>query len=118
GFVLMVANREQEGLEQYRKALELDPNSSAAHLYLGGYYDCKGDYQRAREELIKSDSRLAGILDGSSREALLKSEIRADIEVTHIAATKPFYIGSMYAMLGDKENKIIHLTHVEGVTDD
>jgi hypothetical protein len=33
--VLAVANREQEGLEQYRKALELDPNSSTAHLYLG-----------------------------------------------------------------------------------
>ncbi len=103
GFVLMVANREQEGLEQYRKALELDPNSSVAHLYLGDYYTCKGDYQRAREELMKSDSRLAGILEGSSREALLDSEIHAYVYVTHVADTKPFLVGGFYASLGEKD---------------
>jgi len=103
GFALTVANREQEGLEQYRKALELDPNSSVAHLYLGDYYTCRGVYQRAREELMKSDSRLAGILDGSSREALLKSRLHADVYVTRVADTKPFLIGGFYASLGEKD---------------
>jgi len=52
---------------------------------------------------MKSDSRLVGILDGSSREALLKSLIRAHISVTRIAETKPFYIGGLYASMGDKD---------------
>lgn len=103
GFALMVANREQEGLEQYHKALELDSNFPATHLYLGDYYTCRGDYQRAREELMKSDSRLAGILDGSSREALLKSRIHADLHVTRVADTKPFLIGGFYSSLEEKD---------------
>jgi len=103
GLILIIANREQEGVEQYRKALELDPNSRAAHLYLGDYYTIKGEYQRAAEELVKSDSRLTGILDGSGREALLKSRIHADVYVTHMADTKPFFIGGLYAVLGDKD---------------
>jgi len=103
GFTLIVAHREAEGVEQYRKALELDPNSRVAHLYLGQYYTTKGEYQRAAEELLKSDPRYAGILDGSSREALLQSWIHADVDVTHIADTKPFYVGGQYAFLGDKD---------------
>jgi serine/threonine protein kinase/TolB-like protein len=103
GFALGLAHREQEGLEQYRKALELDPNSSAAHLYLGVRYVCEGEFQRAAEELVKGDPRVRGILDGSSRETFLRSEIRADTEITHVSTTKPFYIGAMYAMLGDKD---------------
>ncbi|MFI5107519.1 MAG: protein kinase [Terriglobales bacterium] len=103
GYVLYVARREQEGVEQYRKALELDPNFGVAHLYLGFSFLCSGDYQRAREEIMKSDSRLVGILDGSSREALLKSLIRAHTSVTRIAETKPYYIGGLYADMGEKD---------------
>ncbi len=103
GYVLTVAHREQEGAEQYRKALELDPNFGVTHLYIGTSSLCSGDYQRARDEIMKSDSRLVGILDGSSREALLKSLIRAHISVTRIAETKPFYIGGLYASMGDKD---------------
>ena len=104
GFALGVAHRHQEELEQYHKALEINPNSYAAHAYLGGYYyTCRDEYQAAAQEIEKSDPRLKGLIDGSSREALLRSEIRAQTEITHIAATKPNYIGSLYARLGDKD---------------
>ncbi len=102
GLALLSANREQEGVEQYRKALDLDPNSRAVHLYLGDHYANKGEYKLAVEELVKSDPRLTGLLDGSGFRAFRESQVHAHIHVTHIADTKPFYIGALYASFGEK----------------
>jgi tetratricopeptide (TPR) repeat protein len=52
---------------------------------------------------MKSDPRLVGLLDASSRDALLKSLIRAHTSVTRIAETKPMYIGHLYASMGEKD---------------
>jgi len=103
GYALEVAQRKQEMMEQYRKTLEIDPGSQSAHLYLGIEYACGREYEKAAGELEKSDPRLKGVLDSSSKEAFMRSLIRADIEITHIAATKPLDVAATYAMLGDKD---------------
>ena len=103
GYALAIAGRKQEELEQYRKTLEMDPGSQSAHLYLGIEYACEREYGKAVGELEKSDPRLKGVLDPSSKEAFVRSVIRADIDVTHVAATKPYDVGATYAMLGDKD---------------
>ena len=103
GYALDIAQRKQEVIEQYRKTLEIDPSSQSAHLYLGIEYACGGEYEKAAGELEKSDPRLKGAFDLSSKEAFMRSVIRADIEITHVAATKPFDVGAWYAILGDKD---------------
>ena len=103
GYALEVAQRKQEMMDQYRKTLEIDPGSQAAHLYLGIEYACEGEYEKAAGELEKSDPRLKGALAPSSKEGFTRSLIRADIETTHIAAAKPFEVGAWYAILGDQD---------------
>jgi tetratricopeptide (TPR) repeat protein len=103
GYALEVAQRKQEMMEQYRKTLEIDPGSQSAHLYLGIEYACEREYEKAAGELEKSDPRLKGAFNPSSKEAFMRSVIRADIEITHIAATKPLDVAATYAMLGDKD---------------
>jgi len=50
GIVLMDMNRKQEALEEFRRAIEIDPNIFLAYVYSAGIKDEAGDYAGAERD--------------------------------------------------------------------
>jgi tetratricopeptide (TPR) repeat protein len=112
GWVLYFARQYDHGIEQLRKTVELDPSFAAAHDVLGQCYVQKEMYQQGIAELreaislsgvdpnIKGELGNAHAVAGSRKQALeILDELTALSKRSYFS---PYYIASIYAGLGDK----------------
>lgn len=54
GWRLVWAQRYEQAMSQLQKTLEMDPSFSETHLHLGGFYEAKGEMDKAISELQKA----------------------------------------------------------------
>ena len=119
GVVLHQMHRYDESINVLKRALELDPKNSHAHLWLGRAYIEKREYPQAIAELklaqqsmgdyppLSGDFARAYALSGKRSEALqilndlLKQAAKSALPANSIAA--------VYAALGDKDNAMAWL---------
>jgi TolB-like protein/DNA-binding winged helix-turn-helix (wHTH) protein len=109
---LCFADRYAEGMEQFRRVLEVDPDFVQAHYYLSRAYALKGRYVEAIAEtgnIMPPDAMPFGIgqrgyiyaLQGKRREALEIAEQLQQASLNrHI---DPHYVADIYIALGDKD---------------
>jgi tetratricopeptide (TPR) repeat protein len=106
-------------IEQYQKALEMDPQFPPARYWLGRAYTQKGDYAEAIECLlptVAANPRLkayitplayAYAVSGQRSEAVkLLDELREQAKQRSISA---YYIALIYAGLGEKDQAFVWL---------
>src|SRR5205807_7129203 len=105
-----------QAIEEYRKALELDPNHFLSHYSLGRIDSVKGWHREAIEEAQKSvalsgrsTETLAGLAQAYAaarmREEMQK--IRDELnERSKERYVSPYYVANIYAALGDKEQAL------------
>lgn len=109
---LCYAGNYTEGIEQFRKVLEADPDFVVAHYYLSQAYEMKGLFPEAIAEAKKikppndvpySVAQLGHIyaLQGRRREALgIAEQLQRISKRTHI---NPYYISNIYLALGNRD---------------
>jgi TolB-like protein/DNA-binding winged helix-turn-helix (wHTH) protein/Flp pilus assembly protein TadD len=112
-WVDFLAGRYDEGIEQARKTLELDPDFAIAHDYLGLNYEQKGEFIQAVAEFHK-DLRdptepftlgaLGDAYAASGHRAEAEKVLQQMKERNRSGYFPPFYIALVYAGLGDKDN--------------
>jgi len=112
GWLLCEANRTDEGIEQLRKTLEMDPAFVLAHDRLGHCYEQKGMYPEAIAEhqrvfhLGAKALGTAGLgrayaISGNRNEA---QKALAELqELSKQRYVSPAFNGLIYAALGDKD---------------
>jgi len=115
GYRLYVARQYDQAMEQFRKVLDMDPNSSEAteaHGGLGWIYERKGMYEEALAELSKmseSEYRTAffgWVYASSGKKSEAQSvigELKAQSQTQYIS---PYLIATIYARLGDKDQAL------------
>jgi tetratricopeptide (TPR) repeat protein len=112
GGVLYVARLNDLALEQYRKALELDPNFFVAYLYAGYAYAQKGDFSAAIAELQKarrlqdSPDVLGALgyvhaISGNRREAQKALDELRQLSSRRFVA--PGHLAAIFAGLGERD---------------
>ena len=109
---LCFAGKYDEGMERFRKLLEIDPDFVQAHYYLSQVYGLRGMYPEAIAEVQKIRSPdavrfVTGQLgyiyarQGRRREALeVVDELQRRSKQTYI---DPWYIAHIYVALGEKD---------------
>ena len=112
---LYYAHQYDRAIEQYQKALELDPNFSNAQLALASTYDRKGMYKEAIAEWQKGfttegDSRTAGLIGKAYSVSGYKGAMQAWLDDLISQSTHhyvaPLDIATLYARLGEKEHAL------------
>src|SRR5205807_373722 len=108
-----------QAIEEYRKALELDPNHFLSHYSLRQIYSLKGLHREAIEEAQKSVA-----LSGRSTETLaglaqayaaagMKEEMQEILDELNARAKEryvsSYYVAKIYASLGEKEQALAWL---------
>ena len=110
-----LGRRTDEAIARCRKILELDPNTPVAHYTLAQAYEQKkmftqaiAEYQRARtlDPNCDQDTCLASLahtyaVSGDKRQAL--DALAQFMSLSRKAYIDPFYVGLVYAGLGDKD---------------
>ena len=112
----MDARRYDEAIAQYRKTLELDPNFSTTHYFLGRAYEAKGMYDEAVNEY--SESARTGLL-GTEAIAKIKeiypksgwkAYVKANIAYLEAMLGKQkipaFAMAAFYAKVDEKEKAL------------
>ena len=116
GFILAAGHQYDQGIEQCRKTLEMDPNFAHARYRLGQIYVMKGMNQDAIVELKKAialsgesprataELGLAYARLGDTSEALkLLSTLRARSRLRYVS---PFNVALIYGGLGDNRQAL------------
>jgi tetratricopeptide (TPR) repeat protein len=116
GYPLYYARRFDEAIAAYRQALELDPNFSWGHLWIGQAYVQKGMHKEAIEEirealrLSNGDVRMLATLghayavSGNRTEALkILGELQ---QQSHNRYVSPYFIAVVYVGLGVDEEAL------------
>ncbi len=112
---LYYAHQYDRAIEQYQKALELDPNFSKAQLALASTYDRKGMYKEAIAEWQKGfttdgDTRTAGLIGKAYSVSGYKGAMQAWLDDLISQSTHhyvaPLDIATLYARLGEKEHAL------------
>ena len=67
GWTFYFARHYDEAIEQYQKTLELDPNFTLAHLWLGEAYMQKGMHEEAIDRTSKGNGAFRGRPRNTSR---------------------------------------------------
>jgi tetratricopeptide (TPR) repeat protein len=105
--------------EQYRKAIQLDPDNPTAHQWFAEYFTAIGDFDRALDELDeagRADSRSLVIPSvrgwvlhcaGRFEEAIRQFESVLDVEPDFGLALR--FLGQAYIQVGDYERAIATL---------
>jgi tetratricopeptide (TPR) repeat protein len=118
GWLLCDANRTDEGIEQFRKTLEMDPAFVVAHHRLGLCYERKGTYDAAISEFQKVSSlggkslAIAALgqayaMSGNRNEAQKAlAELQEQSKQRYVS---PSAIALIHAALGDKEQAFVWL---------
>ncbi len=116
GFTLLFARRYDQAIEQFRKALELDPNHFLSHYRLSHIYSLKGSHREAIDEAQQSVA-----LSGGSTETLaglaqayagagMREEMQKVLDELNQRSKEryvsPYYVAKIYASLGDKEQTL------------
>src|SRR5207247_2393794 len=128
------ARRYEQAIEQFRKALEMDPSFYVAHFWLGMSYEESGRYEEAITEGQKALSLSTGSPATLSAlgHALARSGKRAEAqkvlaelkELSKRRYVPPFDIALVYVGLGDKahalewlqkayEDRSVRLTYIK-----
>ena len=110
--VLYLARQYDQAIEQAKVAIELNPGSWGAYIWLGESYERKGMYEQASAAYLKSKA-LEGLGPeelAAFRSAYLKSGIRGHWQ-QELATVKPNQcsITVIYAHLGDKDRTLEYL---------
>ena len=82
GYALYCARSYDKAIQQYRKAIELDPNDASVREALGDTYERKGQYQGAVEQwtkamLLANDAELVATLGAANTKGALDRAVRA-----------------------------------------
>jgi tetratricopeptide (TPR) repeat protein len=112
-----LARKYDESIDLMKKTLELDPEVSAGHSYMGYAYSAKGQYEQAISEL-KESIRIDGV--NSSDQCYLGSALaragRRDEALTIMRELEnskeyvsPAELAILYTGLGDKEKAFVSL---------
>jgi tetratricopeptide (TPR) repeat protein len=122
GQVLANAGQTDAAIEQLKKALEMDPNFSYAHVELRQIYRDAGKYDLAIEEwkkyaALNNDPEevaiaagVAGVFAKSGINAAFAREIELRKELGKRRYQDPSEIAYLYAFLGDKEQAFAWLS--------
>jgi DNA-binding winged helix-turn-helix (wHTH) protein/TolB-like protein/Tfp pilus assembly protein PilF len=111
-WILYLAGKHDQAIEQARKMLEIDPNFFPARRYLGLAYEQKGMYAEAVEEFQKgiklSGSPLMVALLGHAYAASGKKEEARKVlaELKHLSSRRyvsPYTIAAIYTGLGERD---------------
>jgi len=113
GMYLYLARQYGQALEELNKALEVDPNHSAAHEFLGWTYEAMGKYEEASKSYLRYIELLSGgVKDGeadlASCYALMGRREEARKMLNHIIEyskgnyVSPVVIAWVFAALGEK----------------
>jgi tetratricopeptide (TPR) repeat protein len=111
------AGRYDEAIEQFRRALALDPKFFAARRYLGQAYEAQGRFDEAINELEQSVSLSGGRLSkaelghayaaaGNKNEA---RKILAELQSAAGQQGTAFLIAVLYAGLGEQDKAFEYL---------
>jgi TolB-like protein/DNA-binding winged helix-turn-helix (wHTH) protein/Flp pilus assembly protein TadD len=116
GFILAAARQYDQGIEQCRRTLEMEPNFAHAHYRLGQIYVLKGKNQDAIVELKKAIALSGGSprataelglayarLGDTSEASKLLLELRARSRLRYVS---PFNMALIYGGLGDNRQAL------------
>jgi len=119
GAAYMDAGNYRKAIENYEKALEMDPGSGAAHFNLGNAYLKLGGYEKALSELkraIAIDPKLAGAYLNAGVALLNKKEpdealvyFKKALELGGDALSAHWNIAHAYVLKGDGEKALAEL---------
>jgi tetratricopeptide (TPR) repeat protein len=108
-----LARQYDQAIEQYRKALDLDPNFTAAHANLGMAYLAKSKYKEGIEEIEKgltispgnavSLSVLGYAYAVAGRRAEALKVLDQLSELSKQKYVRPAFMARIYVGLGDKD---------------
>jgi eukaryotic-like serine/threonine-protein kinase len=107
GDVLYLARRYDEAEKQLLKTIELDPNFGVAHQTLARVYEAKGMYEKALEEgwwdAPDELVHIKKVYAQSGIEGIWREEIQYALDDAKTGGARPFWIGGLYARLGNKD---------------
>jgi tetratricopeptide (TPR) repeat protein len=112
GEVLRFARRVDEAIEQYQKAIQLEPKFWLAQMLLGAAYRDKGDYAAALSAIekgraIENDPQLllleGHVLARSGQTARARKVAREVEELSKRAPIPAVFIAAIYGELGEKD---------------
>ena len=97
GLALMIVNRYDDAREQFRKTLDLDPNFSNALLRSAELEGFLGNYEVARQAIIRFDPEADKIDFGKSKQSFYRARLRLPLDRNSLNLSMD------YAMLGSKD---------------
>jgi len=106
GLALMIVNRYDDAREQFRKTLDLDPNFSNALLRSAELEGFLGNYEVARQAIIRFDPEASKIDFGKSKQSFYRARLRLPLDRNSLNLSMD------YAMLGSKDAALRELNSV------
>jgi TolB-like protein/Tfp pilus assembly protein PilF len=116
GQILYLARRYDEAIEQLERAIEMDPNFYSPYIWLALAYAQKGTYEKAMETVRGLTTSRAGgkaakaalgyIYSISGRTSEAKDILDELRELSKKETVTPYYLGRIYAGLGEREHSI------------
>jgi TolB-like protein/Tfp pilus assembly protein PilF len=119
GWIYYLAGQFDRAIEEYRRAIEMDPRFPQAHEYLWGVYERTGEYAAAiaaAEETLRLQgyppstvSKVIGDLqqgfEASGGEGYWNARVRniENLRVGSTYQTSPLYLATLYAAVGDAD---------------
>ncbi len=112
GWIYFTLRQYDQAIEQWRKALELEPKFPLAQAGLAVAYAGKGQFSQAIAEARKgrqiADSpliwaELAGVFAVSGERAEAEKQVKELVEISKHKYVCPYEIATAYVGLGDKE---------------
>src|SRR5438094_5411863 len=119
GLALFFARKYDQATEQFRNALELDPNNFLSHYRLGHIYSQEGLHREAIEEAQKSvalsgrsTETLAGLAQAYAAAGISEEMQKILDELNERSKERyvsPYYVAKIYALAGEKEQTLAWL---------
>lgn len=119
GWRFYMARRYDEAIQQLRNTTDMDPTFALAHLVLGQAYEQKAEYDAAIAEIHKAMqlspnspplvAALAHVYAVSGKQAETYKLLNTLKEEAKQQYVSPFYIATVYAGLGEKDQAVTWL---------
>jgi tetratricopeptide (TPR) repeat protein len=111
GWAYYLAGQEAEPLEQYRTALDLDPDFLEARDRLWRYYQQRGMLDEAIAEWGKADAQVAGRSSSAAVESAYKTggynkAVRQILAYEENARETPYDMAVFYALAGEQQRAL------------